>query len=305
MKITEFNKYFPDEHSCRMDMKEKREQEGVICKKCSNGEHYWLSSLYQWKCKGCGFRTTLRSGTVMHDSKLPLRTWYMCMALMSMAKKPMSAHEMRRQLSMKRYEPVWLMMRKIRRAMGQRDERYRLIDMVEMDEAYFTTATPAGTKLKRGKGSQRKQDVMVMAGSVPLEDIKTGKKSRHCRFFKMKVLKKGDAHSVNGTVQESIDEKTLVFSDKAKSYVDIAQFVEGHVSVLSSKEATNDTLRWVHTAISNAKRTLLGIYHVIQGENLQSYLDEFCYKLNRRYFGERLFDRVAIAVASSRFIQAD
>jgi hypothetical protein len=288
-----------------MDMKDKREQEGVTCKKCGNGGHYWLRSLYQWKCKGCGFRTTLRSGTVMHDSKLPLRTWYMCMALMSMTKKPMSAHEMRRQLSMKRYEPVWLMMRKIRRAMGQRDERYRLIDMVEMDEAYFTTATPSGTKLKRGKGSQRKQDVMVMAESVPLEDLKTGKKSRYCRFFKMKVLKKGDAHSVNGTVQESIDEKTLVFSDKAKSYVDIAQFVEGHVSVLSSKEATNDTLRWVHTAISNAKRTLLGIYHVIRGENLQLYLDEFCYKLNRRYFGERLFDRVAIAVASSRFIQAD
>ena len=288
-----------------MDMKDKREQEGVTCKKCGNGGHYWLRSLYQWKCKGCGFRTTLRSGTVMHDSKLPLRTWYMCMALMSMTKKPMSAHEMRRQLSMKRYEPVWLMMRKIRRAMGQRDERYRLIDMVEMDEAYFTTATPSGTKLKRGKGSQRKQDVMVMAESVPLEDLKTGKKSRYCRFFKMKVLKKGDPHSVNGTVQESIDEKTLVFSDKAKSYVDIAQFVEGHVSVLSSKEATNDTLRWVHTAISNAKRTLLGIYHVIRGENLQLYLDEFCYKLNRRYFGERLFDRVAIAVASSRFIQAD
>ncbi len=305
MKITEFNKHFPDEHSCRMDMKVKREKEGISCKKCGKRDHYWLSSLYQWKCKGCGFRTTLRSGTVMHDSKLPLRTWYMCMALMSMTKKAMSAHEMRRQLGMKRYEPVWLMMRKIRKAMGQRDERYTLTDMVEMDEAYFTTATPSGTKLKRGKGSQRKQNVMVMAESVPLENIKTGKKSRQCRFFKMKVLQKGDANSVKGIVKDSIDEKTLVFSDKAKSYVDIAEYVEGHVTVLSSKEATKDTLRWVHTAISNAKRTLLGIYHVIRGENLQLYLDEFCYKLNRRYFGERLFDRVAIAVASSRCKQTD
>jgi len=42
----------------------------------------------------------------MHDSKLPLRTWYLCMAFMGMTKKAMSAHEMRRQLDMKRYEPA-------------------------------------------------------------------------------------------------------------------------------------------------------------------------------------------------------
>jgi hypothetical protein len=42
-----------------------------------------------------------------------VRTWYLCMALMSMTKKAISAHEMRRQLGMKRYEPVWAMMHKI------------------------------------------------------------------------------------------------------------------------------------------------------------------------------------------------
>lgn len=66
----------------------------------------------------------------------------------------------------------------------------------------------------------------------------------------------------------------------------------------SSKE-TNDTLKWVHIAISNAKRNLLGVYHKVKGKYLQLYLDEFCYKLNRRYFGERLFDRMVIAVANN------
>lgn len=305
MKITEFEQRFPDEHSCRMDMKTKREAEGVVCKRCGGTHHYWLETRYQWSCAKCDFRTTLRSGTVMHDSKLPVRTWYLCMAYMVMTKKAMSAHEMRRQLGMKRYEPVWAMMHKIRKAMGQRDARYGLSDLVELDEGYFPQASPKATKLKRGKGSQRKKNVVVMAESIPLEELETGKRSSQCRFFKMKVIDKGDAKAINDAVSESLDQKTIVLSDKAKHYVDIAKYIEGHITVKSDKHSTNDTLRWVHTAISNAKRTLLGIYHQIRGVNLQLYLNEFCYKLNRRYFGNRIFDRITLAVASSKCTQTD
>ncbi len=67
----------------------------------------------------------------------------------------------------------------------------------------------------------------------------------------------------------------------------------------SNKETTQTTLKWVHIAISNAKRTLLGIFHKIKGKYLQNYLDEFCYKLNRRYFGNKLFDRLILAVAEN------
>ena len=52
---------------------------------------------------------------------------------------------------------------------------------------------------------------------------------------------------------------------------------------------------FVHAA-ANAKRAFLGVYHKMKGIYLQNYLDEFCYKLNRRYFKHRLFDRVALAV---------
>ena len=305
MKIIDFNQQFPDELSCRNHLKEKRENEGLICKRCNGHEHYWLSSIFQWKCTSCGFRTTLRSGTVMHDSKLPIRIWYLCMAFMSMSKKPMSAHEMRRQLGLKRYEPVWAMMRKIRHAMGQRDQRYGLNDMVELDEGFFPQALNNKTKLKRGKGSQKMRNVAVMAESIPLEDLQTGRTSSQCRFFKMKVLDTQKADSINKIINESLDQKTIVLSDKGKNYIDIADCIEGHVTVISSKHATNNTLRWVHTAISNAKRTLLGIFHFVKGCNLQLYLDEFCYKLNRRNFGSLLFDRLTVAIASSRCIQTD
>ena len=85
-------------------------------------------------------------------------------------------------------------------------------------------------------------------------------------------------------VKPSLDERTVVFSDKASNYVNIADHVQAHMTVISDRNRTNDTLKWVHIAISNAKRTLLGIYHRFKGFNLKVYLDEFCYVLNRKMF---------------------
>jgi len=224
----------------------------------------------------------------------------MAMAFMSFTKKGVSATEMQRQLGHKRYEPIWLMMHKIRQAMGNRDSLYTLEGSVEFDEGHFSSATKIQKqeKLKRGRGSQKQENVAVLAESTPLEDIETGKKSSHCRYFKMKVLDSFEKQEINELIQQNVKETTIVFSDKSTSYVDISKFVEVHITEKSDKETTKTTLRWVHIAISNAKRTLLGIYHKIDGKYLQRYLDEFCYKLNRRYFGERLFDRLLIAVSN-------
>jgi hypothetical protein len=236
----------------------------------------------------------------MENSKLPLRTWYLTMAFMSYSKKGISATEMQRQLKHKRYEPIWRMMHKIRDAMGKRDSLYQLEDMIEFDEGHFETEIDKKTKsnLKRGRGSQRQVNVAVMAESTPLEDIHTKKKSNHCRYFKMKVLDSFEKEEINKVIEDNLAEKTIVFSDKSTSYIDISTLVEVHIIEKSTKETTISTLPWVHIAISNAKRTLLGIYHKIKGKYLQLYLDEFCYKLNRRYFGEKLFDRLVIAVSN-------
>lgn len=190
------------------------------------------------------------------------------------------------------------MMHKIRKSMGKRDDMYNLSDMIEFDEGYFEVETSEKEQenLKRGRGSQKQMNVAVLAESVPLEDIKTGKKSKSCRYFKMKVLQSHEADEINKVVQNNIEEKSIVFSDKSTSYVDIADLVEAHLTEKSSNDVTKTTLKWVHIAISNAKRAFLGVYHKMKGLYLQNYLDEFCYKLNRRYFNDHLFDRVAIAI---------
>lgn len=298
MNIVRFIEDFPEEQSCKNHFKAQRELCGIRCKKCSKTDHYWLASKEQWQCKNCRFRTTLRSGTMLESSKLAFRIWYLGIAFMSYSKKGISALELQRQLSYKNYHPIWMMMHKIRASMGQRDALYTLEGMIEYDEGYFSIATKEPSKLKRGKGSQKKQNVAVMAESTPLEDLQTGKQEKHVRYFKMKVLGSHKSESIDKNVQDNIMEKSIVFSDKSTSYVNISDFVEVHVTEKSDKKTTTSTLKWVHIAISNAKRTLLGIYHKIKGKYLQNYLDEFCYKLNRRYFGENLFDRVMVSVIS-------
>jgi len=219
------------------------------------------------------------------------------MFLMSATKKGFSSKEIQRQLGLKRYEPVWAMVHKLRKAMGNRDARYTLEGMIEMDEGYFTVESSEIEKAKggRGRGAAGKSNVAIMAESIPLENLETGEKSSQCRYFKAKVLTDHKADEINETVKESIDEKSIVFTDKSTSYIDIADYVELHITEKSNEQTTKETLKWVHITISNAKRNLLGNYHKIKGKYLQLYLNEFVYKLNRRYFGEKLFERVIIA----------
>ena len=70
----------------------------------------------------------------MKNSNLSFLTWYKTIFLMSTTKKGFSSKEIQKQLGLKRYEPVWAMVHKIREAMGQRDDRYTLKGMIEADK---------------------------------------------------------------------------------------------------------------------------------------------------------------------------
>lgn len=301
MDLFSFAVHFTDEKNCLLHFKEQRDKEGVICNRCGGLDHYWLQNKCAYQCKKCDARQTLRSGTIMEKSKLSFMIWYKTICLMSATKKGFSAKEIQRQLGLKRYEPVWAMTHKIREAMGQRDDRYTLEGMIEADEGYFTVDA---TKIersaqKRGRGSKTKSNVMVMAESTILEDIKTSEKEFQCRYFKAKVMGDHTAADIDKTLKGTISkEKSIVFSDKSTSYINIADYVDIHMTEKSSEQTTKETLKWVHIAIGNAKRDLQK-FHKIKGKYLQLYLNEFIYRLNRRYFGDRIFERLVIATITA------
>lgn len=165
MKFIDFHKHFPDEASCKATFKLIREKEGVFCKKCGCKDHYWLKSKELYECKACGFRMSVKSGTVMENSKLPFQYWFLAMHLLTASKKTISALEMQRQIGHKFYEPVWAMLHKLRRSMSKRDQGYKLEGNVELDEGFYSAAftfeldefTGQPHALKRGKGSQKKK----------------------------------------------------------------------------------------------------------------------------------------------------
>lgn len=295
---------FSDEQDCKQYVRQIREQEGVICKKCSGTRHFWKSDKEMWQCKGCSFRTSLRSGTVMEGSKLPFSYWLAGMQFLTATKKSFSARSIQMELGHKRYEPIWAMLHKLRLAMGQRDKTYQLTEYVEMDEGFFEKADKKkenpdeeGTddKKNRGRGSQRQVKVLVSAETRPGDGTDKGK-STAVKYIKMAVMESLTSGNINKEVQAGLNRNTTVTTDGYRGYSRLKQIVKDHIITIAShpKEA-GKLFPWVHTAISNSKRLFLGTFHRIDGIYRQNYLNEFCYKFNRRYFGDKLFDRLVIA----------
>jgi transposase-like protein len=240
---------------------------------------------------------SLRSGSVMENSKLSFQFWYTAMHLMTATTKNIAALEMQKQLGHKYYEPIWEMMHKLRRAMGNRDEKYMLQGDIELDEAFFAVNTPTDgdEPLKRGAGSERKAKVLVMAESTPVAEPKKGRKRYKCGHFKMLVIEDMKAETIDREAESGIMPESEVRTDNSKSHKGLNKIVKRHeAKTLPGKEGCK-MLPWVHTAISNAKASILATYHGVSAEFLQNYLSEFCFKLNRRYFGFRVFDRLVVA----------
>lgn len=304
MNLLNFITDFPDEDSCRLKFKEIRDKQGIVCPHCGGKEHYWKRDKWQYECKSCNYRTTLRSGTVMHGSKLPFRYWFVAMHLLTSTKKSFSAQEVQRQLGHKRYQPIWTMLHKLRQAMGNRDDLYQLSGGIELDEGFFSTEIADNEKnkpLKRGRGSQKKTKVLVMTESREVEGKTTKKgKPRKVGFIKMQVINDLKSKTINSIVKNVVSKQSELITDDSTSYVDLKKIVDNHQAQVIPKEKIGELLPWVHIAISNAKRMLLDIYHDIKPEFLQNYLNEFCYKFNRRYFGEALFDRLILACVTHK-----
>lgn len=304
MNLLSFHKRFPDEDACRDYLKEKREEIGVVCNRCGCEKHYWVSTKSFWKCADCGSWTNLKAGTIMEKSKMPIQIWFMCIHLMTSTKKSFSALEMQRQLGWKRYEPIWLMMQKVRKSMGKRDGRYQLQGDVELDGAFFEIvdlSQPSrdedGTPKKKKQGdTSGKKKVLVMVESKPIENpVGKHNKGRKMGFVKMFTMDYFSKPGINYEVQKGINPRSTVYSDKFSAYYGIGDYVDTHIKERITATEQHKKLPWVHTVISNAKRLLLGVHHSIGTDYLQNYLNEYCYKLNRRNFQSDLFDRMILA----------
>jgi hypothetical protein len=290
MNLTEFIQRFPDEQSCRFHLKNKRETDGISCKKCGCTNHYWLQNQWKWQCSKCKYRTSIKSGTMFENSNLPIRMWYLAIAFMCFSKKAVSACELQRQLRHKRYDTVWTLMHRIRNIMGNRDALYYLSNLIEVSEDFLTIAKPDGIELRRRKGLNNKLNMKKIKLSEfrlnPNENCKKKQKMYSFSITKPKTDKKGNIYT-----QLKTNNNRVTVNDWTITLKSLSEIVEVTQICDSVKQKTASTL-WTNITISNMDRIVSGIYHKVKVKYLQLYLDEYGYKLNRRYIREQMFDNM-------------
>lgn len=292
MQLTQFLKRYDTEQKCIDFFRQQREDQGLTCLFCESSNLHWQESKRLWHCNSCGKRIGLRKGTVMENSKLPYRIWLTVLYLMMMTKKGYSAKEMQNILGHNRYEPIWLMMHKIRILMGKRDERYSLDGFIELDEGFF-----AGHR-KKGLTEQGKPVKEIDRNEKVL--VAVNKNDQGARFLKMTVVNSLSQTDVAYEAQKMIHHSATVITDGRRCYTPLEHLVQEHqVHIIKNKKEVCKTFPWVHIAISNAKQKIKGLHHHVKNEYMQNYLSEFTYRFNRRYFNHRIFERLILAVLTT------
>lgn len=150
--------------------------------------------------------------------------------------------------------------------MGQRDENYLLSDIVELDDGYIGGNSHNG---KHGRGIGKPKIVVALSKYTNSAAL----------YAQMKVVENIQGKTLQQIVDQYIVPESKVECDDYRSFfnLDCVQ--------LKSKKYEVADLHWLCKAISNLKAFLEGTYHG-RCTKLQAYLDEFCFRFNRRMAGD-------------------
>jgi transposase-like protein len=132
MNLLELMEQFPDEEKCRSTLEELRWPNGVRCPRCNAHKVHRMKTRAKFYCETCTYHFSVTSGTIFHDTHLPLRKWLMAIHLILDSKKWVSGNQMKRTIGVS-YETAWYLCHRIRAAMTELDQT-PLNGTVEVDE---------------------------------------------------------------------------------------------------------------------------------------------------------------------------
>jgi len=134
MNLVQLVEQFQDEGRCRSELELVRWPNGVTCPHCGSKTVYRILDRNQFDCASCRYQFSVTSGTIFHDSHLPLWKWMLAVYLMIESKKGMSANQLKRTLAVS-YKTAWYLCHRIRKAVEETNPE-KLTGTVEMDESY-------------------------------------------------------------------------------------------------------------------------------------------------------------------------
>lgn len=288
MNLKEFMDRFQTEEDCREHFFRIKWPDGFKCPKCGHEKYSFIKYRNLYQCLQCGHQASLTAGTIMHKSHMGLREWFLVIHLFTHDKRGISAMQLCRNLGTS-YQTAWTMLQKLREAMGSRDEEYILRGIVEMDDAFFGAPTEGG---KRGRGTDKTPAIVAVS---PDEDGDP-------EFVKIEVVDAVNGTTIAETAQAMVEPGSVIRTDGLASYNALDKADYEHQAENFDPEKRPDHLRWLHVIVSNLKSLIMGTYHGLDKKHLQRYFDEFCYRFNRRRFGNQLFNRLLAACASTATI---
>ena len=256
---TDFEARFATEADCRAYWIEARWGGKPACARCQSERVWTIRDGTTFECADCDHQTSLTSGTLLEKTRKPLKMWFRAVFEISTRRTGISAKDLQRIMGFGSYKTAWSWLHKLRAALV-RPEREPLGPFVQMDEA-----------LVGGKGGPHKELVLVAAeagGRVRLAHAETNDKATLKRF-----------------ADGQIADDARVTSDGLASYDSDSLGERPHEAIVQTKaeRRESDALQGCHWTISLLKRWLLGTHAgAVSPKHLQSYLDEFAFRQNRR-----------------------
>jgi len=269
MNLFKLTAHFGSEESCRLHFKMLRDQKGVICAKCKSTTHYWLKNKWSYECVSCKFRTSLRSGTVLQNSKLPFLIWYKTIFLISVSKINYTAKEIQKKLGLKRYEPVWVMIHKLNQVLKNGHKLHTLENLIQTSPEDFTIDC-----LKNGK-----------------RNIKKETKGNTILCFKASLT---PANTINHSSAKNETNNEFAELNRNATHVDISDTVE-----VLLKENNKNTSKQFQLIIGKKKRKTIKINPTIKNRFSQEHINEFTHKLNKKHAEVRLFEKSVTSILTN------
>jgi transposase-like protein len=222
-----------------------------------------------FECANCGLHFSATTGTLFHDSHLPLQKWFAAIALMCEGKKGISASQMKRHLGVT-YKTAWYLCHRIRKAMSEPDIEPLggQGQIVEVDETYL-----GGTMRGAGSTAAKSKKIKVLGiaeqgGRVHLQKVTDFTNSSLKPIIDAKISPETKHVVTDGALRY----KGLVPKEKHVRGNHFAEFKRGEMP----------SNRTIEGAFSLFKRGVIGSYHRLGTEHLDAYLSEFCWRFNRR-----------------------
>jgi transposase-like protein len=282
MNLVTLVETFHSEDHCRAYLETLRWPSGIECPRCSSANVSRVKGRSQLVCNGCDYHFSVTSGTVMHDTHLPLWKWFLAAYSMCEAKKGVSANQLKRTLGVS-YQTAWHLSHRIRAAMGS-VEQAPLSGTVEVDETFI------GGKV-RGMGHGYRGNKAIVAGAV-----------ERGGDIRLDVVGDTTRRTLHRFIREHTDPETeAIYTDELPSYRGIGDHDTRHEAVNhSAKEYVRGDVHTntVESAWSLFKRGVIGSYHKLSAKHLEAYLAEFAWRYNNRG-NPRLFHDTMVRLLSA------